>query len=449
MRILYSTPAKALLSLLLIWLWPSVALAQEPPQEASPGGLSPMPDIDRIFILFCAFLVFMMQAGFCLLELGFARAKNSINVIMKNLLDFSIAVMVFLVGFVFMYGPSQGGWIGFGGWDYLVNMTSNPDIWTFWVYQAMFVAAAATIASGAMAERTRFVGYLCYTVILSGFIYPFLGHWAWGNHAGAAGFGGDMGWLQQRGFLDFAGATVVHGVGGAAALAGILVLGPRVGRFASDGTPRLMVGHNLPMAALGTFLLWFGWFGFNAGSLGKAGPELGLIVVNTLLAPSFGAVSAMASRWIVDGRPDVAITLNGALAGLVSITACCNVVSPLSALAIGMIGGLITTFGGIMLEKLRIDDVVGAVPVHLLGGLWGTLAVALFHRDGFDGSLLVTQAIGGGACCFAAFVLAFIAFKSIDVLVGLRATEEEQEDGLDFSEHAANAYPDFLTTDQS
>lgn len=404
--------------------------------------------IDRVFLVFCACLVFMMQSGFCLLELGFSQAKNSINVIMKNLLDFSLASVAFLVGVVFMFGNSVSGWIGLGGWDHLFTQPANGDFWVFWLFQAMFVGTASTIASGAMAERTRFVGYLIYTVVLSGLIYPVLGHWAWGSHGGAFGMAGNKGWLEGMGFLDFAGGTVVHGVGGACALAGILVVGPRAGRFGPDGLPRLMVGHNLPMAALGALLLWFGWYGFNGGSLKHAGPALGGILVNTTLAAAFGAITAMLPRWVMDGRPDAAVTINGALAGLVSITAGANVVSPFSALAIGMIGGLLATFGEVALIKCRIDDVVGAVPVHLFAGVWGTIAVSLFHMGGFDSQLFFVQVLGTGSICFAAFAAAFIAFKTIDLLIGLRASDEDQEDGLDFSEHAANAYPDFVTTDQ-
>ena len=348
-----------------------------------------------------------------------------------------------------MFGATVSGWFGFGGWDHLFSRPANGDFWVFWLLQMMFVGVATTIASGAMAERTRFVGYLVFTVILAGIIYPVLGHWAWGSHGGAFGLGGDPGWLEHRGFHDFAGATVVHGVGGACALAGVLVVGPRVGRYAADGTPRLMVGHNLPLAALGAFLLWFGWYGLNGGALGKAGPELGGIFVNTTLAASFGAIAAMLSRWVVDGRPDISITINGALAGLVSISAAADVVSPFSAFAIGMVGGLVATFGEMILTRFRVDDVVGAVPVHLLAGLWGTLAVALFHRDGFDSYAFSTQAIGSLSICLAAFVTGFIVFKLIDWTIGLRVSDEDQEDGLDFSEHAANAYPDFVTTDQN
>ena len=422
--------------------------AQEFTRE-TPNVIGTLGSADRIFLLLCAVLVFMMQAGFCLLELGFSRAKNSISVVMKNILDFSIASVVFLVGVGFMFGTTMGGWVGMGSWDHLFSQPANGDFWVFWIFQMMFVGTASTIASGAMSERTKFVGYIFYSVILAGAIYPLLGHWAWGSQGAAFGLGGDKGWLEARGFLDFAGGTVVHGVGGACALAGVLVVGPRVGRFSPDGSPRLMVGHNLPLASLGLFLLWFGWFGFNGGSLGSAGPELGGIFVNTALSAAVGAVIAMVARWILDGRPDPAITINGALAGLVSISAGCNVVSPLAAIAIGFVGGLVATFGESLLLKFRIDDVVGAIPVHLFAGLWGTLAVGLFHRDGFDSYLFSTQAVGSLSICLAAFAAAFLVFKVIDWTIGLRVSDEDQEDGLDFSQHAANAYPDFLTNDQS
>ncbi len=416
--------------------------------SAASGTFGSMTNADRGLVIACAFMVFLMQGGFCMLELGFSRAKNSINVIMKSLLGFSLTAIVFLVGFTFMFGNSVNGWLGMGGWDYLFAAPANADLWVFWMFQVMLVGIAGTIASGAMAERTRFIGYLCYVVVLAGVIYPVLGHWAWGSLAGNFGLGGDQGWLEARLFHDFAGGTVVHGVGGACALAGLLAVGPRRGRFAADGTARLIVGHNLPLAALGAFLLWFGWLGLHVGAHGNAGPEIGMIAVNTTVAPAFGALSAMISRWVVDGRPDGAITLNGALAGLVAISAGCDVVAPFAALAIGTIGGLVATFGSILLEKLRLDDTVDAVPVHLFAGIWGSLAVGLFYKGESGQVSLVTQAIGSFGVCLAAFVFAFVAFKMIDLVIGLRAGDEDQEDGLDFAEHAANAYPDFVTTDQ-
>ncbi|MCP5558671.1 MAG: ammonium transporter [Verrucomicrobiaceae bacterium] len=394
-------------------------------------------------------LVFVMQAGFALVELGFARAKNSINIVMKNFLDFCIAALVFfLLGFGLMFGHS---WIGIVGTDGFWLSSHGPEesIWAFWFFQVVFAGTACTIVSGAMAERTKFVGYLVYAVMLSGIVYPLCGHWAWGSFAGAYGGGGESGWLEAMGFRDFAGSTVVHACGGACALAGILIIGPRDGRFGKDGSPRFIAGHNIPLAALGVFLLWFGWYGFNCGSTLTGTGTIGRIAVNTTVAPAAGAVLAMVSMWFLQGRPDVGITLNGALGGLVGITACCANITPGSGLVVGMVAGLLTTVATIALERLQIDDVVGAVPVHLVNGWWGTLAVALFDEKGFNAHDLGVQALGTAAISGTAFGICLGIFKMVDLVVGLRATKEEQLDGLDFSEHSANAYPDFSTTEQA
>ena len=405
--------------------------------------------INYVWILVTAVLVFNMQAGFAMVELGFARAKNSINIVMKNFLDFCISAIAFLfVGSALMFGAS---WLGIVGTDgfWLSSHAGDDKIWPFWFFQVVFAGTACTIVSGAMAERTKFVGYLVYAGILAGVIYPFCGHWAWGSFGGAYGLGGQKGWLEAMGFVDFAGSTVVHAVGGACALAGVLVIGPRHGRFAKDGTPRLIAGHNIPLAALGVFLLWFGWFGFNAGSTLTANASIGRIAVNTCIAPAAAALSAMVSMWLIQGRPDVGITLNGCLGGAVGITACCANLSPASAFVVGLFAGLLTTFATIGLERLRIDDAVGAVPVHLVNGWWGTLCVALFDEAGFKIERLGVQALGTVAISAAAFVLCYIVFRVVDLLVGLRASDEEQMDGLDFAEHSANAYPDFHTSEQA
>lgn len=400
-----------------------------------------------LWMMLAAILVFFMQAGFCLIELGFSRSKNCINIIMKNVLDFSGACLMYLlVGFGLMYGAS---YVGVFGTDHFFLSTApeTSDLWVFWMFQVVFIGTAATISSGAMAERTKFMGYLCFSIVLSGFIYPVLGHWAWGG--AYEGSEGAQGWLAAMGFHDFAGASVVHGVGGACALAGVLVLGPRIGRFAEDGTPRMIVGHNIPMAALGMFILWFAWFGFNAGSTLSADVSMGRIAVNTAISAAAGAIFSMLSMWKIQGRPDVAITINGVLAGLVAITAACDTVTPGSAIIIGALAGLFTTFGAVALEAMKIDDVVGAVPVHLVNGIWGTMAVAIFNENGFSGKMLGVQTLGAFAMSIVAFIVAYIVFYLIDVTIGLRANEIEQEEGLDFHEHAANAYPDFSTTEQS
>jgi len=419
--------------------------------RADDGAVAPVvPEIDPatiVWVLVCAAFVFLMQPGFCMLELGFARAKNCLNVVMKNILDFCVAVLCFLfIGFGLMFGASDNGWV-VGEWLWLPDFGAESPVWIFWIFQAVFVATAATIVSGAMAERTRFIGYLLAMAALSAFIYPMLGRWAWGSLGGDWGVGGDEGWLEAMGFADFAGSSVVHGVGGACALAGVLVVGPRAGRFISRGKGKLIPGHNLPFAAMGMFLIFFGWFGFNAGSALSAEVGVARIVVNTVLAAAAGGLVGMVSFWRLEGRPDVATAINGVLGGLVAITACCDIVNPASAVLIGAIAGCIASFGAVMLEKLHVDDVVGAVPVHLFNGVWGTLAVALFHEQGFSASALGIQALGTLVICGGAFVLSWLVFKLVDRLVGLRATDEEQEVGLDFSEHSATAYPYFHTSD--
>ncbi|MDF1741611.1 MAG: ammonium transporter [Verrucomicrobiales bacterium] len=408
-------------------------------------------NIDYVWTVTAAILVMLMQLGFCMLEIGMSRARNAINVAMKNVLDFSVATISFMLfGFVFMFGTSETGWIGtqdlaiwrFGG---------ESPIWTFFFFQVVFVATACTIASGAMAERTKFIGYMCYTVILSGLIYPVFGHWAWGSFGGGfeAGFGGSPGWLETFGvgFHDFAGSTVVHGIGGASALAGILIVGARKGRFDEDGNPRYLPGHNLPLVCFGTIILWVGWFGFNAGSLVEGSSGIGRICVNTAVAGAAGCVIAMCFFWVIRGVPNVLVSLNGILGGLVAVTACADVVTPVGALILGGVAGIISTWGAMLLEKMRIDDVVGAVPVHLFCGIWGTLCVALFHEEGFSMDRLGIQVFGTLSICVGAFAVAYVLFKVIDTFIGLRVSDEEQEDGLDFSEHSANAYPDFETSE--
>jgi Amt family ammonium transporter len=435
---------------------PAPAPAAAPAAASTPADAALKSDIETVqmnlnyvWMVATGALVFVMQAGFAMVELGFARAKNSINIIMKNFLDFCISAIVFLfVGFGLMFGTSAGGWIGSDSF-WISNHAADDKMWAFWFFQVVFAGTSCTIVSGAMAERTKFVGYLIYAALLAGIVYPIGGHWAWGSFGGAFGVGGEKGWLEALGFVDFAGSTVVHGCGGACALAGILVVGARHGRFAKDGTPRLIAGHNIPLAALGVFILWFGWLGFNAGSTLIGNGTIGRIAVNTTIAPAAAALSAMISMWFVQGRPDVGITLNGSLGGAVGVTACCANISPASAFIVGLIAGIITTVATIALERMQIDDAVGAVPVHLANGWWGTLSVALFNMDGFDAHKLGVQALGTFSVTLTAFTICFVIFKLVDKLVGLRATDNEQIDGLDFAEHAANAYPDFQTTEQA
>ncbi len=394
---------------------------------------------DYAWTLVAAALVFFMQAGFALVESGFTRAKNAINIMMKNLMDFSMGTLAFwALGFGLMFGASSSGWLGTSGF-FLSDFTVGGDPWVlaFWMFQVVFAATAATIVSGAMAERTKFSSYMIYSVFICGIIYPVFGSWAWGGlfHGG--------GWLEKLGFIDFAGSTVVHSVGGWAALAGAIVLGPRIGKYTKDGKVRPILGHNLPLAALGVFILWLGWFGFNPGSTTAASKDIAMIFVNTNLSAAAGAVLAMFTSWMRIGKPDVGMSLNGALAGLVAITAGCANVTPLSAVIIGAIAGIIVVLAVFFFDKIKVDDPVGAVSVHGVNGAWGTLAAGLFNIGGTSGKIIGVQLLGIGACFLWTFGTAFILFKIIDKTVGLRVTAEEEREGLDYTEHGGNAYPDF------
>jgi Amt family ammonium transporter len=394
---------------------------------------------DYLWTLIAACLVFFMQAGFALVEAGFTRAKNSINIMMKNLMDFSIGSIVFFaVGFGLMFGVSKGGFIGTTGF-FLSDYTPGGDPWVlaFWMFQAVFCATAATIVSGAMAERTKFIGYIAYSIGLSAIIYPIFGGWAWGSLFNGSG------WLEGLGFIDFAGSTVVHSVGGWAALAGAIVLGPRIGKYTKEGKIRPIPGHNIPLAALGVFILWLGWFGFNPGSTTAANKDIAMIFVNTNLAAAAGAILAMITSWVKFGKPEISMSLNGALAGLVAITSPCATVSPMSSIIIGAIAGVIVVFSVLFFEKIKVDDPVGAVSVHGVCGAWGTLAAGIFNMGGTSASIIGVQLIGIAACFAWTFPLAFILFKLIDKTIGLRVSKEEEMTGLDQTEHGGNAYPDF------
>jgi Amt family ammonium transporter len=409
--------------------------------------------LDTLWILLAAFLVFFMQAGFGMVEAGLVRTKNAANIIMKNLLDFCFAVLgYFMFGYAIMYGAG-GSIIGTEGW-FLVGASSAVDgvpLEAVWLFQAVFAGTAATIVAGAVAERMKFVAYLGYAFLLSAFIYPVVGHWVWGG-----------GWLAELNFHDFAGSTVVHGVGGISALVGAWLLGPRFGRFGTDGSPHVIAGHNMPLVGMGVFILWFGWFGFNAGStLGFGEPELvARVAINTTLAPSTGAIAAMFTAWVWWGKPDLTISLNVALAGLVGITAPCAVVSPAAALCIGLLAGILVVFGIDWLNRIHVDDPVGAVSVHGLCGIWGTLAVGLFGQavlgapqDGllYGGGFgqLGIQCLGVVACFLFAGVAMYVVFKFIDVTMGLRVSHQTELRGLDLDEHGMESYAGFqiFTTD--
>ncbi len=394
---------------------------------------------DYLWTLIAAALVFFMQAGFAMVEAGFTRAKNAINIMMKNLMDFSIGTLAFwAIGFGVMFGASSTGWFGTSGF-FLSDFSIGGDPWVlaFWMFQVVFAATAATIVSGAMAERTKFSGYLIYSAIISAVIYPVFGSWAWG------GLYNGGGWLENLGFIDFAGSTVVHSVGGWAALAGTLVLGPRLGKYAKDGRIKPILGHNMPLAALGVFILWLGWFGFNPGSTTAANKDIAMIFVNTNLSAAAGAILALAASWIKFGKPEIGMSLNGALAGLVAITSPCATVTPASAVVIGAAAGVIVVLSVFFFEKIRVDDPVGAISVHGVCGAWGTLAAGIFNIGGTSLSIIGVQLLGIVACFLWVFPTAFVMFKIIAATAGLRVSPEEELEGLDFTEHGGNAYPDF------
>ncbi|MBA3066315.1 ammonium transporter [bacterium] len=410
--------------------------------------------IDTVWILISAFLVFFMQAGFALVEVGFTRAKNAANILMKNLMDFSIGSLAFwAIGFGLMFGADKAGLFGSNGFFLsAASPATAGGLWQFayWMFQTVFAATAATIVSGAMAERTRFPAYLIYSFFICAFIYPVVGHWIWGG-----------GWLGNKGMIDFAGSAVVHSVGGWAAFAGVIFLGPRLGKYNADGSSNAIPGHNIPLAALGVFILWFGWFGFNPGST-TSGTNLSIatIAVTTNLSAAAGAIMAMFTAWKRFGKPDTSMAFNGVLAGLVAITAPCASVSPLSAIIIGAVAGVLVVFSVEFIDKaLRLDDPVGAISVHGVCGIWGTLAVGLFAQSAYGKSSgagavnglffgggfsqLLIQLLGVisvGAWVFGSASFLFFILKKT---VGLRASDEEQLKGLDITEHGMESYAGF------
>lgn len=407
--------------------------------------------INIVWVFLGAVMVMLMQAGFAILEAGLTRQKNCNNVLMKNIMDFAIGSIIFLVvGFGLMFGESLGGIVGITGFidPTTLNLSQfealSPTVFIF--FQTVFCATAATIVSGAMAERTKFSSYLIYTLVISLVIYPISGHWIWGG-----------GFLSKIGFIDYAGSTAVHSVGGWAALMGAVVLGPRMGKYNRDGSTNAIPGHNIMMATLSVFILWFCWFGFNPGSSLEAAGYIGHIAMTTNLSACAGALVAMFLTWKKYGKPDVSMTLNGILAGLVAITAGCHIVSLYGAIAIGAVGGILVVYGcEILDQKLHVDDPVGAVGVHCLNGVWGTLAVGLFACNtpasegtlglffGGGTALLITQLIGVIIVAVWVCSMSFIMFTLIKKTVGLRVTPQEELAGLDLGEHGSEAYPDFL-----
>ncbi len=404
------------------------------PEKVLETANSIQVNMNIVWTCVAAFLVFFMQAGFAMVESGFTRAKNACNIMMKNLMDFSIgSIAWFVVGFGLMFGAGNA-FLGYGAGFFGNGIeTINADLgWTFWIFQCVFAGTAATIVSGAMAGRTKFTGYLAYSAVICAVIYPISGHWIWGG-----------GWLGKMGFVDFAGSTVVHSCGAWLALAGAIVLGPRTGKYSEDGKSRPIFGHNIPIAALGVFILWFGWFGFNPGSTVEANPSIGYIAVTTNLAAAAGAITAMIISWLRFGKPDVSMSLNGVLAGLVAITAGCNDVTPVGAIIIGGVAGILVVLSVEFIDKvLRIDDPVGAVSVHGVCGAWGTLALCFFLKEGSSASF-ITQLTGVASMFAWAFGFGLIVFLLIKYTIGLRATEEEELRGLDIAEHGNEAYNGF------
>ncbi len=400
--------------------------------------------LDYLWIVTASGLVFFMQPGFAMLESGLTRSKNSINVSIKNLTDLGVSILVFwAAGFAFMFGPSFRGLIGTGG--FLLPFTGDEAVWfaVFFLFQAMFCSTSATIVSGAVAERMRYSAYLVCTVILSLVVYPVFGHWAWGG-LGNMGWDGEPGWLAALGFVDFAGSSAVHSVGGWTSLAAILIVGSRTGRFPADGPPRTIQGSDIPLSVLGVFILWFGWIGFNGGSTLAMNDAVPGIVMRTCLAAAAGMVITLLAGWALYRVPDVSFVINGSLAGLVAITAPCHAVNEWQSIVIGGVGGLVCLLATELLERLRIDDAVGAVPVHLAAGIWGTLSVGIFGNPAvlgttpILGSQLLAQAIGVAACALWSFGSAYLLFLILNRILPLRVKPEEEEIGLNVSEHGAS-----------
>lgn len=444
-----------------------VAVGQDDPAGSALGAVTEAPVTraefealallaNNVWMLVAAAMVFIMHLGFAMLESGLTQAKNTVNILFKNTAIIAIGLLTYaLCGFSLMYPGEEfaGAWFGFGGlgigppegYDAVTYADGGYTYWTDFIFQAMFAATAATIVSGAVAERIKLGSFLIFSVIYVAAIYPVVGMWKWGG-----------GWLDAAGFHDFAGSTLVHSVGGWAALAGVLVLGPRYGKYIPHengrGTIlRPIMGHSMPLAALGVFLLWFGWYGFNGGSVLSADAEgVSLVFVTTSLAAAAGIVGAMIPSWIIEKKPDLSMTLNGVLAGLVGVTAGADVVSPLSAVVIGLVAGAIVVFSIIALDRLRLDDPVGAISVHLVCGIWGTLAVGIFGNPelltddaGNRIGTLGDQLLGVGAAAMICLPAALLVFGVLKATIGLRVSRQEELTGLDIGEHGMEGYSGF------
>ena len=429
----------------------SVALADD-----AATAESVQTNLNVVWTLVAAILVFLMQAGFALVETGFTRAKNAANIMMKNLMDFAFGSIVFyFIGAALMFGASKlGGALGWGGLCMpSVFAGEGTWDWTFFFFQTMFAATTATIVSGAVAERIQFRSYLIYTALISAFVYPVTGHWMWGGLHGAE----SVGWIEALGFHDFAGSTVVHSVGGWLALAGAMLLGPRIGKYRHDGKANPIPGHSLVLGTLGVFLLWIGWFGFNPGSYTAGIGSIGRVAMTTNLAACAGTIAALVTAWIIMKKPDLTMALNGSLAGLVAITAPCDQVTCNAAIVIGLVAGVLVVLSVFAMDRIHIDDPVGAVSVHCVNGVWGTLAVGLFaapealgygnpmvglfYGGGFK--YLGVQALGAGATCVWAFGTGLAIFFALRKLGILRVSEKTELKGLDVTEHGQDAYASF------
>ena len=431
---------KMLLGVAAVVLAPQVVGAT----TEGPTASEAMFTVNNLWMLIATFLVFIMHLGFATLESGLTRSKNTVNILFKNVMIVAIGLITYAIcGFNLMY-PGEawifGKWLGFGGFGVaapagaagLIEYADGAyTYWTDFIFQGMFAATAATIVSGAVAERVKLHGFLVFSTVFVGLVYPFLGSWKWG-----------AGWLDNMGFYDFAGSTLVHSVGGWGALAGVIVLGPRIGKYL-QGSVRAIPGHSMPLATIGVFLLWLGWFGFNGGSVLSADPELvSLVFVTTTIAAAAGIIGAMIASELFQKKPDLSMVLNGSLAGLVGITASADTVSVLSAIIIGFIAGGLVVLSVIFIDsKLKLDDPVGALSVHLVCGIWGTLAVGIFSTN--PEHSILTQLIGVIAYGLVAFPAAFGIFSVVKALMGIRVSEDEELRGLDISEHGMESYAGF------
>jgi Amt family ammonium transporter len=425
----------AILAVVIVFAWSSITLAEDD------GVSQEMFTVNNVWMMVATFLVFIMHLGFASLESGLTRAKNTVNILSKNVAIIAIGLVTYaLIGFNLMYPAAwmtEGEWLGKFAFGIANNMgdpandTSAYNVgytyWTDFLFQGMFAATAATIISGAVAERIKLSSFLIFSVIYVAIVYPIVGSWHWGT-----------GWLADKGFHDFAGSTIVHSVGGWGALLGALILGPRLGKY--NGKTNAIPGHNLPLATIGVFLLWLGWFGFNGGSVLSADAKTtSFVLVTTCLAAAAGIIGAMVASWVVQKKPDLTMLLNGSLAGLVGITAGADVVSVSAAIIIGLVAGVIVVLSVIGIDKIKIDDPVGAISVHLVCGIWGTLAVGIFG----EGKSFGAQIIGVLAVGLFCIVSSAVIFLAIKACMGLRVSKEEELRGLDISEHGMEAYSGF------